>query len=316
MDILGIDISKDDFHATLIQEDKTASKAFPNSEPGFRQLRRWLVNRKCGDLHACMEATGSYWLPLALHLYEHCRVSVVNPHRIKAFSQSQLRRTKTDKVDAQIIADFCRTQQPDSWVPPAPQTLALRALLTYREHVVAEHTRCSQLRKQLRMPAALQARNEERRARLKAETAELEGEIRAHLEQHPDLAKASARLRSIPGIGLLSAATLIAELPMDRLRNAKAAVAFAGISPRDRQSGTSLRAQAHICKTGNPRIRKILYLAALSASRSNPRIVPFVQRLKAKGKASKLILVAVARKLLTIAYALLRSGACFSPLPT
>lgn len=157
MDVLGIDVSKADFHACLLQGAKRTKKVFPNTSAGYRQLHAWLRNRNCSDVHACMEATGAYWLGLAKALYDgNAVVSVVNPSRTALFARSQLRRTKTDVVDAEMIADFCRTQRPDRWEPPAQEVLELRALLTYREHLVGEQTRFNQLAKDLHVGPKLQ----------------------------------------------------------------------------------------------------------------------------------------------------------------
>ena len=131
--------SKADFHVHLLQGAHSAKRSFPNTSTGYAQLDRWLKNRKSTALHACMEATGAYWLGLATHLHaSEVAVSLVNPARIKSFARSQLRRTKTDVVDAKIIADFCRTQALGRWEPPLREHQEIRALLTYRDHLVAE----------------------------------------------------------------------------------------------------------------------------------------------------------------------------------
>ena len=104
---LGIDLSKETFHAFLLSDRADAKRVFPNTPKGFEQLTTWLKNRQADELHICMEATGSYWEPLALHLHGlERRVSVINPARIKAFAQSELLRTKADAVDAALIARF------------------------------------------------------------------------------------------------------------------------------------------------------------------------------------------------------------------
>jgi len=127
---LGIDIGKIDFHATLLVDDKTWSKSFPNVKAGLTQLASWLRNRKIEQLHACLESTGGFEEALALDLHERGYVvSVVNPSRIKAFAKSELLRTKTDSVDAALIARFCRAHLPAAWIPPAPETRALQALV-------------------------------------------------------------------------------------------------------------------------------------------------------------------------------------------
>ena len=96
----------------------------------------WLKNRQAVDVHICMEATGAYWEALASYLRGlEQRVSVVNPARIKAFAQSELLRTKTDAVDAALIARFCRSQIPELWVPPPPEFRVLQALMRHYEHL-------------------------------------------------------------------------------------------------------------------------------------------------------------------------------------
>ena len=114
---LGIDLSKETFHACLLGDGSEAKKAFPNTPKGFEQLTTWLKNRHAVEVHTCMEATGAYWEALALYLHTlEQHVSVVNPGRIKAFARSELLRTKTDAVDAALIARFCKSQSPEPWV--------------------------------------------------------------------------------------------------------------------------------------------------------------------------------------------------------
>lgn len=117
---LGIDVSKAWLDVLLLREALPVEKGhFDNSQQGFRQLQHFLKKRKIKMLHACLEATGYYGAEVALFLHEAGYVvSVVNPARIKAYAESQLNRTKTDAGDAALIADFCRTQQPEAWTPP------------------------------------------------------------------------------------------------------------------------------------------------------------------------------------------------------
>src|SRR5665213_1079306 len=133
---LGIDLAKETFHAFLFSDRADAKKVFSNTPKGFEQLTTWLKNRHADEVHICMEATGSYWEALALHLHgleQH--VSVVNPARIKAFAQSELLRTKTDAVNAALIARFCKSQSPEPWIPPSPEIRVLQALMRHYEHL-------------------------------------------------------------------------------------------------------------------------------------------------------------------------------------
>ena len=311
MDVLGIDVSKNDFHACLLQEGRQAAKSFPNGAVGYQQLRRWLNNRRCEHVHACMEATGGYWLSLARALYEAgIAVSVVNPSRTALFARSQLRRTKTDRVDAEMIAQFCLTQSPTLWTPPAPEILELRGFLTYRDHLVEQQVRLQQLSLQIQVTDELRRMHTAQVTQLKHAIDVIEQQMREFLLQHPVLSASVDCLDGVQGVGFLSAAVLVSELPVQRLRNDKAAAAYVGLAPRERQSGTSIHGRPRICKIGNGRLRKALYMPALAAMRHNPILRQFAERLKAKGKPPKVVVVAVMRKLVVLAYHLL------SQLPT
>jgi len=313
MAILGIDISKATFHAHLIAERGEAKKAFPNSTTGFGQLDSWLRNRGVGKLHACMEATGSYWEALALHLHEHGHgVSVVNPGRTKAYAQSEQLRSKTDAVDAALIARFCQSQKLQAWEPPAPEIRMLQALSRHLEYL--KSTRAEYLtRAQTPMQSGLVERSMKVLIMgIDREIAEVEQAIRDHFDQHPGLKRRRDLLTSIPGIGETTATTILSEfVGIEGFKNAKQVGAWAGLSPAIRQSGTSLRGKGRICKAGNARLRKGLYFPALTAKRCNPLLMPFAERLSAAGKHPMVILCALMRKLLVLAYGVLKSGRPF-----
>jgi transposase len=310
---LGIDLSKDTFHACLLSDRGEAKKLFPNSAKGFEQLTSWLKNRQAADVHICMEATGAYWEALALHLYglEH-KVSVINPARIKAFAQSELLRTKTDAVDAALIARFCKSQSPERWIPPSPEIRVLQALTRHYEHLKTTRAHQSVYAQTADAPTVVRSSMQEVIATLDAQIAEVEREIRQHFDDHPDLKRKRDLLTSIPGVGETTAGTLLAEIPhIDRFESAKAVAAFAGLSPRHRLSGTSIHGRPRMCKTGNSRLRKALYMPAMVALRFNPTLRIFAERLSSAGKHKLLIIGAVMRKLLVLAYGILRSGVPF-----
>ena len=309
---LGIDLSKDTFHAHLLSDSAEAKKVFPNTPKGFEQLTTWLKNRHAGEVHFCMEATGSYWEALALYLHgldQH--VSVVNPARIKAFAQSELLRTKTDAVDAELIARFCKSQSPEPWVPPAPEIRVLQALMRHCDHL--KKTRAQQsVYAQSSDSTIVTASIREVIATLDEQIAQVERKIRQHFDDNPDLKRRRDLLTSIPGIGETTAGSILSEIPhLDRFESAKAVAAFAGLSPRASQSGTSVHGRPRMCKTGNARIRKALYLPAMLALRFNPTLRLFGERLSVARKHKRLINGAVMRKLLVLAYGILRSGVPF-----
>ena len=306
MDVLGIDVSKGDFHACLLQGSKPLLKTFPNNAKGHKQVLTWLKNRHCASVHSCMEATGAYWLGLARALHGRgFAVSVVNPSRISLFARSQLRRTKTDRVDAAIIADFCATQRPELWAPPAPETLELRGLLTYREQLVRQRTAIRQIADQVHVGAELRKIHAAQIKVLDSAIAAVEKSMRALLKNHAGLSDPVKRLMQIQGFGFLTSASIAARLPVERLRGEKAAAAYVGLSPRERQSGTSINGRPRICKTGNAELRRNMYMPALVAIQHNPFLKSFAERLEQRGKPPKVIIVAVMRKLITLAFRVL-----------
>ena len=135
--ILGIDIAKKKFDVALLLEGKTKHKACKNSVEGFETLMMWLDKQGVQKIHACMEATGNYGEDLAIFLHEagH-KVSIVNPARIKGFAQSELIRTKTNKIDASLIARFCLAMKPEAWIPPGPEIRSLRALVRRADSLI------------------------------------------------------------------------------------------------------------------------------------------------------------------------------------
>jgi transposase len=311
--ILGIDISKQTFHAHLLSITAEAKKSFSNSVAGFKQLESWLRNRKVDRIEACMEATGSYWEALALHLHEvgH-QVSVVNPARIKAYAQSELLRVKTDAVDAALIARFAQAQHPEPWKPPGPEIRRLQALSRHLEHLRTRRAEETVRMQTLGLPVDVIRSTREIIAKLDEEIQRTEEALEEHFDQHPDLKGKRDLLTSIPGIGRQTAISILAEVPkLDEFRSSKAVAAFAGLTPRTRESGTSVRGRGRICKTGNARLRRALYMPAMTARRFNITLRAFGDRLTLAGKRPMVVLVAIMRKLLTTAYGVLRSGRPF-----
>ena len=308
MQTLGIDVSKADFHAALVGES-VAKKSFPNSEKGFSQLDAWLRNRKAGNVFACMEATGSYWTALATHLHNGGHtVSVVNPSRIKAFAQSELLRTKTDAVDAELIARFAASQKPELWQPLPAEITELQGLCRHLEFLKRSRTQYATRAQTPGLPRKVVKSSEKLIAQLDAQIEELEREIRDHINRHPGLKNKQDLLTSIPGIGETTAAAILSEMPtIEEFASVQAVAAYAGLSPRLRQSGSSVRGKPHLCKVGNSRLRKALYFPAIVAQTHNPTLKIFADRLRKNGKAPMVIIGALMRKLLALAYGVLRS---------
>ena len=314
---LGIDIAKVKFNVCLLQlNGKLKHKVFLNTEAGFAQLLQWLEQQQSvKQVHACLEATGTYGEALSYYLHDRgYTVSVINPAAIKAFAASRLSRTKTDRVDAELIARFCLAQQPPPWTPLAPEVRELQALVRRLESLmemrVAEENR---LAAGLTV-TAVRSSVEEMLAHLKEQISRTEKLIRKHIDTHPGLKQQSELLNSIPGIADTTAAVLLAEVPnIKQYRSARQVAAFAGLVPRERQSGSSVKGRVRLSKIGNARLRKALYFPAITALRCSPFFQRWAEGLRQRGKSKMSVIGAAMRKLIHIAYGVLKSGRPFDP---
>ena len=312
---LGIDISKRKFDACLIRESgKLRHRSFPNSADGFSQLSAWLTKYKAEQVHACLEATGAYGESLAAYLHEAGHiVSVVNPAQITAYAQSRLARTKTDKADATLIAQFCAERQPPAWRPLPAEVRELQALARRLDSLL-EMRGMEANRLEVAATAAVSESLAGHLAYLDEEIARTEALIRSSIDSHPGLKGQRDLLLSIPGIGETTAAKLLAEIMDVKLyASARQLAAFAGLTPRLHESGSSVRRKPRLSKTGAPRLRKALYFPAVSAIRYNPYVKELSERLRARGKCPMQVIGAAMRKLLHLAYGVLKSGKPFDP---
>ncbi len=312
---LGIDVAKSKFDAALLVEERTYHKVFAMDSRGFEALDRWLAQQGAERVHACMEATGEYGAALALYLHESGHVvSVVNPVRIAAYGRSALARNKTDKTDAALIAHFCRSQHPVSWSPPPADLRELQELVR-RVEILQEMAQQEKNRRQsLANSPAVQASIAATLEFLEGEISRVREQISEHLGRSEELGEKQQQLCSIPGIGEWTAARILAEIETVRESvSARQLAAYAGLTPRHRASGNSVRGQPRLSKTGNSRLRKALYMPAIVAMRHNPVLREFAERLRERGKHPMVIVGAVMRKLLHIIYGVLRSATPFDP---
>jgi transposase len=309
---VGVDIAKTKFDVALLRQGKYRSKVFPDSAEGHQQFLAWLRTHGAEAAPVCMEATGSYFEPLACFLADHqVRVSVVNPAAVAAFAHAELSRTKTDRTDARLIARFAASQQPPAWSPPTRHIRQLRDLMRRIEDLQQ-----IERQEQNRLDVATDTTRASIQSVLdtvQREIKTLRQLIRDHIDRHPDLQDKARLLDSIPGIGEATVAWLLAEIRFENFSGAAALAAFTGLSVRLRRSGSSLNAKPRLSKTGSSRLRRILYFPAMSACTHNPLVRAFYQRLLANGKTKKQALCAAMRKLLHIAYGVIKSGKPFNP---
>jgi transposase len=312
--VLGIDIAKAKFVVALLTPDgKLRRKSCSNTVTGFAELGGWLQRHHVTHVHACLEATGTYGEALAAWLHDAGHtVSVVNPAVIHAYARSLLTRSKTDQIDADVIARFTATQQPPIWTPPAPEIRALQALIRRLDALHGMRTQeLNRLAAGVLVPE-VRASIDAVLTNLDAQIAHVQRLIRAHIDQHPGLRAHRDLLTSIPGIGEATAAVLLAELFDKQYASARQAAAFAGLVPRLIESGT-LRGRSRLSKIGPGRLRKALYFPAIAALRFNPTIRAVRQRLHAAGKPPMVIIGAAMRKLIHLAYGVLKSGRAYEP---
>jgi len=314
---LGVDLSKDKFDVALIVDERNpgriAKKTFSNDSKGFAKLSEWLEPRADESLHVVMEATGSYWEALATYLQDRgIRVSVVNPALIKREAQSWGMRNKTDGIDAEIIARYCIAKRPKPWIAPIPELRELREMVRHLDCLEEEKRRLENRLGSAAWSETVRASLMELVESISAEITAFEDRIRKHIDNNPTLKSDSDLLKSIPGIGAKTAALLLAELQHVRnFASAKQVAAYAGVSPRRIQSGV-FKGTTRMCKFGNARLRRALYFPAIVASIWNPVIKAFYTRLLAHNRCRMSAIGACMRKLLAIAYGVLKTRTPFA----
>jgi transposase len=311
--VLGIDIAKQKFDAALLMDGKTKHKTCKNSAEGFETLTLWLEKQGVRKVHACLEATGNYGEDLAIYLHEAGHmVSIVNPARIKGFAQSELIRTKTDKMDAALIARFCLAMKPGPWIPPSSEIRSLRALVRRVDSLIdmrsQEKNRVSTAHESVSLLI------KEHIAYLDQEIERIRQQIAGLIEQDPNLKGRKELLDSIPALGKATIPRILAELDdLEKFNHVRELVAFIGLAPKETLSGSSIKGKPRLCKIGHARLRKALYMPALVSIQCNPVMIAFYNRLKDKGKNGKVIVCAIMRKLVHVIFGVLKSGKKYDP---
>src|SRR5512135_1708516 len=307
----GVDLSKRFLDCFLLPEQSRFR--LTHDEAGITQLRdraRDLL-RTGARVLVVVEASGGYERLLHERLAAaEVPIAIVNPKRVRAYAKGIGRLAKTDRVDAQVLARYGLTEQPRPTPLPDPARAELRELLAYRDQILAEIAARSQQLSRYRSPA-LRTRAEQEIARLRQERDALARDIAQRITQAPALAALDRRLRSVPGVGALVSAALLAYLPELGQLEAKAIVSLAGVAPFAQDSGDH-RGRRTI-QGGRPKVRSSLYIAALVGIRCNPVLQAFYDRLTSAGKPGKLALTACMRKLLVILNALVRTDTLWQP---
>lgn len=308
--IIGIDVSKSTLDAAFEEAGQQHHRVFPNAEHGFHQLLKWSKQRG-RKLIFCMEATGAYSTDLAdfLHQRGFC-VYIENAKLIKSFRESENERNSTDKLNAFSIARYAAAhwQKLRAWKPlPAP-IRRLRELMRLREALVQSKIEWINRRKSAAMQTCAEHVDHMLKS-IKSSIKAIEKEVRELVKTTSALKTDVSLLCSIRGIGFITACVILAEVPWIREFESKSElIAYAGLNPALRKSGTSIDYKPRLSKIGNARLRKALYMPAVVALRHNERVKEIAERMSVNGKHSLCIVGAVMRRLLCYVFGVLRTG--------
>lgn len=313
--VLGIDVSKASLDVVFLSEERQSHKVFSNDEVGHGHLHNWLVAQRSGRVGVCLEATGQYGDGVAEYLYQRgYPVSVVNPARIKRYGESKLHRNKTDKADAGLIAEFCQKENPPLWTPISEEIKHLRALVRRLDDLQKayqqERNRVFSGEKDVWVLEDLKSHLKYLQERIRAARQAMQ----QHIDQTPTLKSQQDLLISIPGVGKLTAARLLAEIgDISAFEDAPQLAAYAGLNPKGSRSGSSVYKRTRISKEGRAFLRKMLFMPAIVAKQCNPIIKEFCKRLLETGLSKMAIVVAAMRKLLHIIFGVLKNQIPFDP---
>jgi len=303
---IGIDVSKHslDLHALPAGD----SCRFPNDDEGINQTLAWTRDHKPSLV--VLEATGGYQSRIAAQLAAHdIPVAVVNPRQVRDFARATGQLAKTDALDAAIIARFARDVRPHPRPLPNDAERAIKALVTRRGQLIGIRT--AELNRLHQSPTKRVAASlKQSIAFLDRQIESLDDDIDNHIKQSPLWRENEDLLKSVPGVGDQTARTLLTQLPELGKLSRREIAALVGVAPLNRDSG-AFRGR-RVISGGRSQVRAALYMAALVASRFNPRIRAFYLRLRAAGKSGKVALTACMRKLLTILNVMLKTRTRFS----
>jgi transposase len=322
MFFIGIDVSKAKLDCCLLLDaasGKRKTKSVANSKIGVDGLLAWCAKQAIDPafLHAIMEATGVYHEQAALALYDAgVTVSVVNPAQSKDFGKSLGIRTKTDGVDSWVLAKYGALTNPKAWLPPPPEARELQALLSRREAVAQDLQReRNRLEKAdaTDTPEAIRQSITDSTDFLEQQLAKVQQVIDQHINSHPNLRQDRELLTSIPAVGVQVGNQMLSVLHNHPFQSAEQLAAYLGLVPVERQSGSSVRGRPRLSKAGPARIRAVLYMAAIVATKHNPHLKALYCRLQANGKSKMSALGAVMRKLAHLCFGVLKTRLPYQP---
>jgi transposase len=324
---VGIDVSQKELDVSLGNMDAEANthvhayKAFLNTEKGFTAMLLWIKKQTDVEspLRFVMEATGVYHEALAYFLSnKNYSVSIVMPNKITNFFRTLEGKTVTDKSMSAAIAQFGLEKKLEDWTPPKKAFRELRQITRERDQLICERT---MPKNQLHAeeteayPSALTVKRIKARIKLmNSQLKETLSEINGHIRNDEDIAESIKLITTIPGIGVLSGAIILAETNgFELIRNKKQLTSYAGLDVKEKESGTSVKGKPRISKRGNRHLRKAMYMPALAAIRHSDRYQAIYARIVSRTGIKMKAGVAVQRKLLEMVYTIFKNKTPFDP---
>ena len=308
MTYIGIDVSKDSFVAAYPTKSGYTTKTFPNTTTGVRKF----VNSLPADCHCVMEATGNYSM-LLLYLLQQANiiVSMENPQKIKHFARAMLSTTKTDEIDAKLIATYGEKMTPAPYKIPTESIILLKQKRTVLRQLKKQLTATINLQQSLavlpKQDPASKVAIEQTIKFLRKQISKMEEEI-TNLSTK-EFGRQVKLLTSIKGISVtIASALILATGGFTYFSNAKQISRFLGLCPTYQQSGTSVNFKGHINRNGDTHLRSQMYVAAFASIRCNAACRETYERLRARGKSGKLAVVAVANKLIRQAFSVVTNN--------
>lgn len=308
--VVGIDVSKNTLDIALFSPTRFLTSKCANRRQDFDALLAWMQAHASGELHVCLEPTSTYHdALLAFLIQQGITVSLVPPSQIASFRRSEGSRHKTDRQDAILLARFGQQKQPAAFVAVPEELAHLRMLLSRLDQLTQmEQQERNRLENQ-RLSETIRGQINEHRQTVSGWREQILKEIRCWIKEHEAYQQAVKLLRSLKGIGELSAWYVLSVIGPDasRFSSAYQLAVYVGLDVLKHESGISVKGAGHISKQGSPRIRRVLGMCAIVAKRWDADMKQWAEELTKRGKKSRQVRVALMRKLLYLAYGVLKS---------
>ena len=312
---IGVDVSKNELVVALLQNNKVSKNNFQNNKAGFNKFNKWIIKQNAQKSKICMESTGNYSFLLAKFLHDNgYEVYVVNPFSIKSFSLVKLSRNKTDEADAVIIAEYIKVMKAHPFKPSNETSHNIKYMYRCIDDLLKQKTQAKNHLENIKvLPKEVVKVWNKLIKTIDKQICNLEDEIELIIHDNKEILQDYQNLQTIPGISKKTAITILAEIPdVNTFKNARQLAAFAGLTPQQRQSGSSVRGRTTLSKIGSRVIRKAMYWPAIVAKRFNPIIAQFCKNLEKKGKITMVIVGAAMRKMIHIIFGVLKNKTAFN----